>query len=395
MTENDYIYVNCAVCGSGNWKTIYSSLQNVSFVTGEITIAVVMCADCGFIFNNPRPSPSLLAAHYKIDSSGDVFRRSDQNSRGGRLTKLRLDFTNRFIPANSGGALLDIGCGNGFFLQSLNLDAWEKNGIDLSPGCGRNIQNHKIKLISGDILGYEPDKKYDIITCFSSFEHFMSPDLVIIKIHNLLNPEGLLIIDVPDTSCPVPGLEEYFTLEHLSHFTKATLEMFLNRNKFEVVCFNEPTEEFKSLLCAAKINDSAAPRQDEHPCGTMWEIIENYKLENQKLKDTIRKRLDAHLSPIKRRNGKIAIYGAGFHNYFLFKLYEFTGMVLFFIDSDPLKWQKYFMGIKIISPEEIRELSVDAIVISSHHFENEIFETISLYNDNKIPVVKLYDELAG
>lgn len=390
MNEN-FSFVACSVCGREDWQTVYSSVQNVSDIAGEIQVDLVMCNGCAFLFNNPQPTRSLLDAHYQVNSSGSVFREVSPDSRTGRLTRLRVDFVKRFMAPGKAGKILDVGCGNGFFLESLPAGGWEKCGIDLSPRSGRNISDRNIELLTGDVLELETSRKFDLITCFSSFEHFRGPELVLQKIATLLNPGGKAIIDVPDSSFPVPGLEEYFCFEHLSSFTRPTLTMFFNNHQFEVVEFARATAEFQSLLCAAEKCDLVPVQAKEDP-QRVHQILADYKTGNEALKDGIREKLQTALAPILARNGKIAVYGAGFHNYFLFKLFEFEAWVSVFIDSDPDKWGQKLMGKTIIPPQEIDGLAVDAVLISSHHFENEIFNTISRYNSTKLPVIKLYDE---
>jgi len=386
--------VPCSICGSREWQVVYSALQNVSDIAGEVRVDLVMCDRCGFLFNNPQPNPDLLAEHYRISSSGSVFREVGPETRGGRLTQLRIDFVTRLMPPGSTGRVLDVGCGNGFFLESLPAEGWEKIGIDLSPKSGRNISDSRIKLIEGDILDYEPGHGFDLITCFSSFEHFRTPEAVLRKIRQLLRPDAMVVLDVPDSSFPDPGLEEYFSFEHLSSFTRPTLTMFFNNNGFEVVDFAPQTREFKSLLCAARICESPSIQLKEDPV-RIRQILDEYKNQNTALKNRIEEKLRTELAPVQHRGGNIAIYGAGFHNYFLFKLFDLQTMVSVFIDSDPDKWGQMFMGKEIIPPDHIDGLEVDAILISSHHFEDEISQTISRVNTGNIPVVKLYQEMVG
>ncbi len=386
----ELIYVPCSVCGSEKCTEVYTSVQNVSDVIKEVTVDVVMCDNCHFLFNNPRPTESILNEHYQTNSSGDVYKRIDSNSRGERLTSLRLSFVEQYLSQKQSGKILDVGCGNGHFLDSINLLNWSKTGIDLSPSAGKNISDKNIDIIITNVLDFNPIEKFDLITCFSSFEHFYAPEITIKKIHSLLVPHGVLIVNVPNSSYPISGLEEYYCLEHLSHFTKDTFEMLCNKNKFKVLNYNEQNQKSHSILCSARADNDVEFKL----LGNVKKIrktIENYNKETTVLKDKILTILDENISQIKLKSKKIAVYGAGFHNYFLFKLFEFENCIECFIDSDPNKWGNDFMGKVIKSPNEISTLDVDTILISSHYFELEIANTISEYNSQNIPVVKLYN----
>lgn len=389
-----YSHVPCAVCGSEEWQCVYSSRQNVSDVAGEVSVDLAMCLSCGFLFNNPQPDQELLDAHYAINSSGVVFKEVGPDSRTGRLTRLRHEFVTGQLVGGSPGRILDVGCGNGFFLQSLDAPGWHKTGIDLAPQRGRNVADQEIELVTGNILDFAPDQLFDIITCFSAFEHFRLPDVMLRKLRSLLKPDGRVIIDVPDTAHPVPGLEEFFCFEHLSSFTRPTLTMFFNNNGFEVLDFAQPTPEFQSLLCSARPTEARLQQMVEDP-SRVQQIIGDFRTANESLQETIREKLKSALAPIEKEGGRIAVYGAGFHNYFLFNLYPFEDLVAMFIDGDQNKWGQELRGKPIVSPQEIATLPVQAILISSHHFENEIFDTIARFNQAQLPVFKLYEEEYG
>ena len=393
MQEN-HALVPCAVCGSDEFETVYSSLQDVSDVAGEVQVDLVMCARCSFLYNNPQPTAELLAAHYLVNSSGAVYREVTPDSRAGRLTRLRADFLAPFLADRKGGRILDVGCGNGFFLASLAAEGWSRTGLDLSPQSGKEMADRGIELVVGNVLDYEPARPFDIITCFSSFEHFRRPQDVLKKLRGMLAPGGVLVLDVPDSSQPVPGLEEYFCFEHLSSFTRPTLTMFLNGHRLEVVDFAPQTPEFKSLLCAARAC-AAPPEQTREDPAEIRSILADYRARNAELKARIRAKLQAALAPVRERGGRIAVYGAGFHNYFLFKLIDFEDLVSCFIDGDPGKWGHSLRGKEVLPPERIAGLDVAAILISSHHFEEEIARTIARFNAAGVPVIRLYEESHG
>ncbi len=68
------------------------------------------------------------------------------------------------------------------------------------------------------------------------------------------------------------------------------------------------------------------------------------------------------------KNHKYIIYGTGQSaEYMLKRIYSKGSIVLFFSDSDPEKWGTLFMGIKIISPDELvaYQEQIDFIVIGS------------------------------
>jgi DNA-binding MarR family transcriptional regulator len=61
------------------------------------------------------------------------------------------------------------------------------------------------------------------------------------------------------------------------------------------------------------------------------------------------------------------------------------------IDSDPMKQGMPFNGLKIQAPEALKDLTADAIVITSFGKQEEINKSIRRIMDNEVKVIKLTD----
>ena len=81
--------------------------------------------------------------------------------------KERLCETINLIPANV-QTILDVGCGNGFFLNALP-PKYETIGIDFSQEALKRV---KTKTILGNISRLPfPDRSFDLVTCLEVLEH--------------------------------------------------------------------------------------------------------------------------------------------------------------------------------------------------------------------------------
>lgn len=94
---------------------------------------------------------------------------------------------------------------------------------------------------------------------------------------------------------------------------------------------------------------------------------------------------------VKLIKKKILIYGAGDHTIHLFEHFKIENYVTNYVDSDPKKWGKKFRGKKILKPSEIKNETLANIIISSHDYETEIFNTININNPNQLGVSCLYN----
>lgn len=94
--------------------------------------------------------------------------------------------------------ILDVGCGNGYFLRTLN-DIGFKNLYGIDKYISQNINYSKNLKIEKKYL-YEIEDKYDLIIFNHSFEHMDNPHDTLNIVSKLLSDDGQLIIRIPTVS---------------------------------------------------------------------------------------------------------------------------------------------------------------------------------------------------
>jgi SAM-dependent methyltransferase len=132
-----------------------------------------------------------------------------------------------------GRRLLDIGCGEGTFLQAARKRGWEAIGTELNSAPARRLG---LEVFNG--LDECADRgPFDCVTLWHSLEHMRDPWAVIAKIRSLVADDGLVLIAVPDFE----GLQSktfgssWLHLDvprHLHHFTATSLDGMLHRTEF-------------------------------------------------------------------------------------------------------------------------------------------------------------------
>lgn len=117
--------------------------------------------------------------------------------------------------------MLDVGCGQGYFLNSIK-NAKSRTGVDVSSAAIRILQQNCID-------GYEcflpdlnlGDKRFDIITCFETLEHVVRWKDTIKNMIKYLRDRGYLIISVPfENSIVIDEHVVYFDMDRLCNFLK-------------------------------------------------------------------------------------------------------------------------------------------------------------------------------
>lgn len=180
----------------------------------------VRCADCKLKFHRCILSPETNEVRYSEWMNEESIREFERlhgtNSEQGfasvqhilRLKKLGVK------------RLLDFGCGFGSFIDMCSHFGLDAVGVDRSSarrqGAGSPIYA-ELDAIEG---------KFDAITMFEVLEHLDDPMGVLKELKARLNPGGLLVIEVPDTS-GVTGINsrtEYYKIHPLDHFNAFTPE---------------------------------------------------------------------------------------------------------------------------------------------------------------------------
>jgi SAM-dependent methyltransferase len=153
---------------------------------------------------------------------------------------------------NHKSAILDVGCGEGYFLNYVySKKKCKVLGIDYSDF---GIKKHNPEMlnffIKGDIYGIQKKliiegKKFNVIMLKNVLEHVLEPEFLINQISMLLAKDGKLIITVPnDFSWLQQAYEQdalinrrYWVspLEHLNYFTKTSLVELLSFYSFSLL----------------------------------------------------------------------------------------------------------------------------------------------------------------
>jgi 2-polyprenyl-3-methyl-5-hydroxy-6-metoxy-1,4-benzoquinol methylase len=181
------------------------------------------CPSCTLVFLKDPPPPEQMGEHYGPDYDRSVAAAGDSPARWSGRVKVIGQY-------RSGGALLDLGCSSGGFLQAVASPSWQLYGIEMSESVARRAESASgARVFVGDILDapYAP-ASFDVITCFHVFEHLYEPRAVLQKVAEWLKPGGLFYLMVPNIdSAGAKVFKTYwYALElprHLSHFSPKSL----------------------------------------------------------------------------------------------------------------------------------------------------------------------------
>lgn len=199
---------------------------------------MVRCLECGFTYQNPRPSEEerlnsyqeyLPQAAEEIEAWGrmmePVFRKA-------------ADLIEHYIPQ---GRLLDVGTGYGFFLALMHARGWEVMGLEASSRgarYGKKRWGLQILARPWEKVSF-PEEEFDVVTAFYVIEHLPDPLAFLREVHRILRPGGMIVLRYPHTT-PIKTILSLMRVKnrlyhlpfHLSDFSPQSMRRALAKAGF-------------------------------------------------------------------------------------------------------------------------------------------------------------------
>lgn len=190
------------------------------------------CQKCGLLFTEPRPAKDKIGAYYK---SEEYY--SHQENKHGFIPKIyerikTINLKHKYNLATKGlpvGKMLEIGCGVGDFLHTMEQHGWECMGVEPSEEAKEIARKRmKAELFSPDDINEMPDESFDLITMWHVLEHVDDLKWQVEQLSRLIKKGGRIVIAVPNyKSLDAQYYKElwaaYDVPRHLNHFNSKTI----------------------------------------------------------------------------------------------------------------------------------------------------------------------------
>jgi len=254
--DSPFEYRNCPSCGQNDFEVLFESnmrehdfreaVETVYMIPGGKYGRHVKCRNCQLIYVNPIEKASRINEAYFQRNSGDA-----PIIRGTRLTatESQVGLIKRY---GNGTRLLDIGCGEGFFLFNASKAGYTAKGIEIS----RDVAEYARREFGLDVEAkpfeelWFQDDYFNVVTLWQVLEHVPYPLMVLREVHRILKPGGLLATSTPDIEGILAKMlrRRWWNLRwlHINQFTVGTLADMLSRAGFRNV-FSTSYKEYISL----------------------------------------------------------------------------------------------------------------------------------------------------
>jgi 2-polyprenyl-3-methyl-5-hydroxy-6-metoxy-1,4-benzoquinol methylase len=220
----------CNLCGNEGVSVLARRSRNGA------PLRTVICKSCGLVWCDPFPyDPRQFYQYdYRLEYKKTVAPKPKHVLRAGKVALTRLHKIRHLLAERQ--TILDVGTGGGEFaylLQSLGHDLY---GVEPNRGYAEySAAEYALNLQVGFIQDaqFNP-QSFDLITIWHVLEHTEDPGFVLNILHDLLKPQGMLVVEVPNVEAVCQSPQSSFHEAHLFNFNFLTLAKLGEKVGFSV-----------------------------------------------------------------------------------------------------------------------------------------------------------------
>ncbi|HVV38436.1 MAG TPA: class I SAM-dependent methyltransferase [Acidimicrobiales bacterium] len=179
------------------------------------------------------PAEEVLAESY-----GDTADPVSLREEAGQVETARraLAVAERFVTP---GRLADLGCWTGSLLVAARARGWDVTGVEPSRWASERARARGLDVVTADLHDLAlPRGVFRLVAMCDVIEHLVDPGAALATVRELLDPQGALLLTLPDAGSRVArvlGRRWWSVLPmHVQYFSRASLTELLRRHGFDV-----------------------------------------------------------------------------------------------------------------------------------------------------------------
>ncbi|AOO80383.1 hypothetical protein BHK69_07815 [Bosea vaviloviae] len=341
--------MGCRVCRSGDIRTIYQSpAPSITSLTTTLPTptSVFACPACGHAQSNDLPEASAFydtAYRISLDTEDHDQIITDRHGQPVFRTELQTQLVLALLDPQPGQKILDFGAAKAATLKRIVAKRKDVEAFvfdvsdDYRPAWhGWLDETHcATYTVPPHWIG-----TFDAITAHFVIEHVADPVETLSFLRSLLKQGGRLFVTVPSVLAN-PG--DLLVVDHLSHFSPASLERALNLAGFGTVDVEDDGPLPAALLAIASNTPSTSGVVQAQNFSAIEAVAANWSAARSRL----RREREAHLGR------KAAIFGAGFYGTWIASVLMPLDDVLCFVDNNPHLQSQTRFGRPVILPRDM------------------------------------------
>lgn len=220
-----------------NKKDLSEKTYSARRLPDKIHYRILKCERCGLVFSSPIFSAKKLSKFYRKS----LCNYQDQIPYLIKTYFKIVEQIKKDLPKNP--KVLEVGCGNGFFLKALVDLNFTKNVLGIEPSSKMVLETDlavqgkiKVNIFKSNLFS---KNSFDLILCFHTLDHMFDPKEFVKGAHSMLRKNGYVVVVVHDTeglSVKLFGEKSaIFDIEHIYLFNKKTLKKIFLKHKFKVI----------------------------------------------------------------------------------------------------------------------------------------------------------------
>ena len=250
-------------------------------------------------------------------------------------------------------------------------------------------KNIKIPVINGFFEEIVVNETFDCVVLTNTFAHLSNQVNALIRIKELLEPNGILIIEVVDLE-QILNLNEFdkFTHEHGIYFDRKTLRKLMLSQGFSEIRIEKIDTHGGSLRGIYKYTGEITPlsKSDVTP------VLNSFLVLREKI-DAIKVELPIVLQRLSTSDTKLFLAGATTRGEILVNTLQLDKgsfrAVLEHPKSKRIGTVMANLEIEVVKDDYISTVNSPIVLILAWHVHNEVVESLKLVNPSVICVIPL------
>lgn len=348
----------CRLCAAPALETAFSlpamprwnhRLLKPAELAGDrpVDITVRRCACCGFVSTAMNLDDDYYDEYLNVPSLSAQARQFQAAQASA--------FVERFALA--GRQVLEVGCGDGFFLQSLADAGARVHGIEPSAGQRRVAEGRGLS-VEGGVLSQQrilAAGPFDAFVTRQVLEHVDDIRDFLQTVRANLAPGAAGLVEVPNIEKLAADKRFFdFIPEHVNYFSQRTLRLALELAGFDVASV-DPVDNGESLRALVR-----------------WPGLPDFDGLAQRAV-SLRADIAGFVASCRAQGRRVAAWGAGGKGISMLAVADVAGLDLL-VDADPGKQGQFtpVSHLQVQAPGELAARGIDAVIVMAPAYEREI-----------------------